>query len=53
MNYLVMPSLEISRIINGTIYYGVVKGKAEAAQEFDQRQQAGENVGLVESMYLV
>ena len=28
-----------------------MKGKAEAEQEFEQRQQAGENVGLVESRY--
>ena len=39
------------RTINGTTYYGIVKGKAEAQQEFDQRLQAGENVGLVESRY--
>ena len=39
----------IYRTVNGTTYYGIVKGKDEAAEEFEQRQQAGENVGLVES----
>ena len=42
----------LCRMINGTTYYGIVKGKEEAQREFEQRQQAGENVGLVESRYI-
>ena len=39
----------VARTVNGRTYLGVAKGKEEAAQEFEEQQQAGENVGLVES----
>ena len=37
------------RIVNDTTFIGVAEEKRRASEEFDQRQQAGENVGLVES----
>lgn len=39
--------------MNGTTYHGVAEERARAAQEFENRQQAGENVGLVESRYIL
>jgi len=39
--------------VNGSTYHGVAKEKARAAQEFQDRLQAGENVGLVESRYML
>ena len=39
--------------MNGTTYHGVAEERARAAQEFENRQQAGENVGLVESRYVL
>ena len=40
------------RTVNGRTYYGVANAKARAAQEFQDRLQAGENVGLVEARYM-
>ena len=37
------------RNVNGTTFIGVAKDKESAGEEFEQRQQSGENVGLVES----
>lgn len=37
------------RIVNGTTYVGVAEEKERAEEEFENRQNAGENVGLVES----
>lgn len=39
------------RSVNGRTFYGVAKEKKEAAEEFQERIMAGENVGLVESRY--
>ena len=39
------------RTVNGSTYHGVAKERARAAQEFQDRLQAGENVGLVEARY--
>lgn len=39
------------RSVNGRTFYGVAKEKNEAAEEFQERIMAGENVGLVESRY--
>ena len=39
----------IFRIVNDKVFHGVAKEKEAAATEFDQRQDAGQNVGLVES----
>ena len=39
--------------MNGTTYHGVAEERARAVQEFENRQQAGENVGLVESRYVL
>lgn len=35
--------------MNGKTYYGVAKEKAKAEQEFEERINAGENAGLVQS----
>ena len=38
--------------MNGRTFYGVAKEKEEAAKEFEDRINAGENAGLVESRYV-
>ena len=37
------------RTVNGKTFYGIAKEKEAAAQEFEERINAGENAGLVES----
>jgi hypothetical protein len=39
------------RIVNGTTFLGLAEEREQALQNFEQRQQSGENVGLVESRY--
>ena len=39
----------IARTVNGSTYIGMAEEKEKATQDFEQRQNAGENVGLVES----
>lgn len=39
----------IYRQVNDTTYLGVADDKQSAAEEFNRRQEDGENVGLVES----
>ena len=37
------------RSVGGREYYGVAKEKAAAREEYENRSNSGENVGLVES----
>ena len=39
--------------MDGKFYHGLATGKQEAAEEFEARQDAGENVGLVEARYVI
>ena len=39
------------RRVGGQEYYGVAKEKAAAREEYEDRVNSGENVGLVESRY--
>ena len=40
------------RLVNNKTFRGVAKEKEAAAVEFQDRQEAGQNVGLVESRYV-
>ena len=42
----------VDRIVNGTTFVGLAEEKERALQDFERRQQSGENVGLVESRYV-
>ncbi len=42
-------SVCLNRTVNGTTYIGIARDRENATKEFEQRQDAGENVGLVES----
>ena len=37
--------------MDNKFYYGLATEKQEAAEQFEARQEAGENVGLVEARY--
>ena len=39
------------RSADNKFYYGLATEKQEAAEQFEARQEAGENVGLVEARY--
>ncbi len=43
------PLTHAHRMVNGSTFVGLADEKARAEREFERRQQAGENVGLVES----
>ena len=53
LSNFILPIYSFCRTVNGSTYHGVAKEKARAAQEFQDRLQAGENVGLVESRYML
>ena len=42
----------VFRLVNDKTFHGIAKEKEAAAVEFQDRQEAGQNVGLVESRYV-